>query len=573
MNKLETAQEYVLQKVRASAECALALSKKITSGEYATEHAPCFCGADDDQEVGAQDRYGIPMRTVICRSCSLVRVNPRMTKEAFTSFYNNEYRTLNFPKYLTCEISSEEEERAALYERQVGKGEDILLKMVEQDIAAPKVVLDFGCHLGGMLQPFKKRFNSELWGIELDETAAAFARENGVNVVSSIDELIAKGVKPDFIIMQDVLEHFTDLNEMRKFGEIMGKDAHLYLFTPGIFRANFHSNKQLAHTFYFCANTLNWAMSELGFYPTYIDEDCYGFFQWRGPRVTSHKPAEWVQYQLDEIEGKIMRKMPPFSGVCKFTKQELYVNMNANFAKKIPDLMELTDTCSGAVAIVNGGPSVEGQASTIRELQKQGVKIMSILRMYPWCVDNGITPDYVVSLDCTDDQAKGFAKKVPGVTYLFASVTNPSFFDIIAGEKAYIFDSRDDRKIQDIRRANGYTTCSVVNGGGSVSICSLSLAFNLGFRDLHVFGLDCMVPSRDKSHAEGIAGKSVPVQHMPIFIDGEEILTSHSFLMFAEQALDMVSVAHQEGVLDSVKFYGESLINKLWDGQFHTEAA
>jgi hypothetical protein len=157
---------------------------------------------------------------------------------------------------------------------------------------------------------------------------------------------------------------------------------------------------------------------------------------------------------------------------------------------------------------------------------------------------------------------------VPGVTYLIASVANPSFLDHVNGEKVYVFDSRDDRKIQDMRRKAGYTQCSVVNGGGSVAICSISLAFNLGFRDLHVFGLDCMVTDVKKDHADGIAGTSVELRPMPIVIDGKEIITTGAFLEFANQALDLFSVAHQEGMLNSVKVYGESLINYLWDGQF-----
>jgi len=55
---------------------------------------------------------------------------------------------------------------------------------------------------------------------------------------------------------------------------------------------------------------------------------------------------------------------------------------------------------------------------------------------------------------------------------------------------------------------------------------------------------------------------------MPIVIDGKEIITTGAFLEFANQALDLFSVAHQEGMLNSVKVYGESLINYLWDGQF-----
>jgi hypothetical protein len=573
MNKLETARAYMQQKHEASVACGLRIQKKMESGEYPVEDAPCFCGARNDKVVGHTERYGIPAQQVICNECALVRLNPRMTKEAYGAFYNNEYRELNFPAYLTCDMTTPEEEQAALYERQLIKGEALLTRAVEQAIPAPKVVVDYGCHLGGTLVPFAKTYGSEVWGIEIDTDAAEFARANGINVVSTIEELIEKGVKADLVILQDVIEHFTDLNELKQIGQIMHRDSYLYVYTPGMFRVNFHGNKQIAHTYYFCANTLNWAMVALGFDPTFIDEECHSFWQWRPNLPKVRKPVEWVEYQVDEIEGREYRKMPPFTGVCKFTKDTLYKNIEEVFAMHHPDLLDLTDTQSGGVALIGGGPSINKEVQTIRDLQQQGVKVMSILRMYPWCVDNGITPDFVVSLDCTDDQAKGFARTVPGVKYLFASVTNPSFFDYIKGEKVYIFDSRDDRKIQDFRRKAGYRHCSVVNGGGSVVICSMSLAFNLGFTDLHCFGMDFMFPSAQHTHAEGIAGTNIVNHVMPVIIDGEEILTTSAFLLFANQALDMVSVAHAEGVLKSVRFYGESLVNKLWDGKWTEEAA
>jgi 2-polyprenyl-3-methyl-5-hydroxy-6-metoxy-1,4-benzoquinol methylase len=559
-------------KVEASIACALALSEKIKSGEYPTEDVKCFCGADADEVVSTEDRYGIPMQTVLCNECALVRVNPRLTLDAFKQFYNNEYRTLNHARYLTCNILSDEEERGALFERQEVKGGNLVALTVEQDIPTPKVVVDYGCHLGGMLVPWKKKFHSEVWGIEWDEKSAEFARAQGVNVVSSIEELIEKGIKADLVILQDVIEHFTDLRDVAKIHEIMSDEGYLYVYTPGLFRCNFHSNKQIAHTFYFCANTLHHVMNELGFAATYIDEDCTAF--WKKDLSKSSKyrpPQEWVEFIRDEISGKDVRKMPPFSGICKFTKQELYDNMKANFAYKLPDLYELTQTRGGSIALINGGPSIEGQIEEIRKLKEQGAAVMAIARMYPWCVEHGITPDYVVSLDCMEEQEKGFEKMVPGVTYLLASVTRPSIVEMLKGEKTYIFDSRNEPKIRKLRQEAGYEVCSVVNGGGSVSICCLSLVFNIGFRDLHVFGLDLMMPSTDKTHAEGIAGKSVTVHPLPVTIKGKEILTNGAWLEFARQALDLISVAHQEDMLDSVKFYGESMINYMWDGVFHDE--
>jgi len=572
LERSELVAEWARGKREASAALALQIAGKIKSGEYAVEDAPCFCGGARDREVALHERYGIPARIVLCEECALLRINPRLTAAAYQSFYNNEYRSLNFPHYLSG-VASAEEERQALFDRQIKKGERLVAKIAEQAIAMPKVALDVGCHLGGNLEPFR-RLGSEVWGIEIDSDAAAFAEARGVNVVGSIDELIERGVKADLVIMQDVIEHFTDLREVAKLGAVMTPESYLYVFTPGLFRVRAAALFQLAHTYYFVANTLHWVMAECGFNATYIDEECESFWQYEGKRAPrSAKPAEWVEYVADEIEGKDERKMPPFGGVCKFTKKELYDNMQKNFARQIPDLYAITQSRTGPVAILAGGPSVDEQAGEIKRLADSGVPVMAIARMYPWCAMHGIKPEYVVSLDCMDEQEKGFVLLQPGVTYLLAAVTRPAIVERVKREKIYIFDSRDDVYVQKLRREAGYTVCSVVNGGGSVAVLSISLAFNLGFRELHVFGMDLMTRSLEQTHATGIAGESVEVRPLPVTIKGEDIQTTGPWLEFARQTLDLLSAAHNDGILDSVKFYGESLINKMWDGKFYDEDA
>jgi len=102
-------------------------------------------------------------------------------------------------------------------------------------------------------------------------------------------------------------------------------------------------------------------------------------------------------------------------------------------------------------------------------------------------------------------------------------------------------------------------------------VTCMAVAFNLGFTDLHIFGFDCMFPDDKRLHATGIAGKSVEQRILAVDIGGETVLTTPSFLEFARQSLDLFSVAHNEGLLNSVKVYGESIVNKMWDGQWYDE--
>ena len=546
--------------------------EKVASGLYPMEATKCFCGADNDTVLVEKDRYGLPHRIVICEECALVRANPRLTAEAYQQFYNDEYRKINYPFYVV-ESDSKEDDEAKLFDLQVAKAKALQEELASFDFPEPKVVVDFGCHLGGSLQPFREK-GAEVFGIEIHEDSAKKARARGITVVPDIDVLIASGVKADLVILQDVIEHLLDLNEVAKIGQILAPGGHLYVYTPGYFRTeDVNRLWQVAHTYQFCAYTLAYVMGQLGFDEVFLDEDSTSLWTYSGPEASLKwvKPKEWAEYIKDDIFIKEKRKMPPFRGVCKFTPKTLYENIEANLSKRVPDLYEISRAYSGPVMIVGGGPSVDGEIETIKKLHAQGAKLMVISRMYPWAKQVGLKPDFVASLDCMEEQEKGFADIQPGVIYLLASVTRPSIFDLVAGEKCYVWDTQDNPKVQAMRRKHGYEVATVINGGGSITIACLSLVMNLGFRDLHIFGLDCMIPSSAQSHASGISGTNVDQHLMPVMIGDETVITSAPYLEFARQTLDMLSAGHDEGLIDSVKIHGESIITKMWDGEWHDE--
>lgn len=85
-----------------------------------------------------------------------------------------------------------------------------MLKYIPQKA---KTILDVGCGYGLFSQLLKEKFNAEVWGIELDKTAAVEARkkideaiEGDVN--KAIDKLPDK--KFDCVVFNDILEHLAN---------------------------------------------------------------------------------------------------------------------------------------------------------------------------------------------------------------------------------------------------------------------------------------------------------------------------------------------------------------------------
>lgn len=219
------------------------------------------------------------------------------------------------------------------------------------------------------------------------------------------------------------------------------------------------------------------------------------------------------------------------------------------------------DRHAGQSAIViGGGPSVDGYVEQIRALQQAGSPLISIERMYPWCQQHGLVPDYVVTMDASDDVLEAFTAVTPGVTYLTSSQCQPAVFDRLAGEQVYlVHTSEHDLPTDDLFGIHDH--CDIVNGAGSVSLCSLSLAMLMGMRTIHLFGFDCHVTAGGYAH--GIAGVGAQEQVFGVKVEGRLFQTTTAYLCFAQQFFEVQHIGKRDGLLDTIRVYGDSLVTAM----------
>jgi len=557
---------------------AAQVNARMKSGYYKMETVLCFCGSDKETEIVTKERYGIAHRMVICKECALIRVNPRMTAKSYEEFYNTEYRAVSHMISGTLDnpLRDKWDAIALHWVIEQNKGKQVLRAYKDQGQPMPKTVLEFGCWMGGVMAVFKEA-GCEITGVEYSEEGKGLAEDMGFEMYRTLDELIDKGRKFDLIIMQDIIEHLTDLpGDIEKIGKLLADKGIIYVWTPGLFgeAMNLSGLFQVAHTYQFCGQTLDYVMNLSGYESFYLDEQICSF--WRRKeglekQMMAIKPQEWVDYSMDQLSEKVSRRLPSFRGVCKFTRKERYDNIEENCKNHLPDIQVLTNKYSGDLIVVSGGPSINEQLPVMKKMHAEGIPVMAIGRMYPYCVENGLGPDFVVSMDAMEEQEKGFEKIQKNTVHLMCSVTRPSLFKDLPEGSSYIWDNMDEPRVKDIRRANGYTVATVIRGGATVTVSTLSLGMNLGFSNFHVFGADCMFADKKKSHAEGIAGKNVMSVEEEVTVKDVKYKSTASFVMFATHILNMVWAGHCAGMLNSIKFYGESLINKMWDGKFLSE--
>jgi hypothetical protein len=267
-----------------------------------------------------------------------------------------------------------------------------------------------------------------------------------------------------------------------------------------------------------------------------------------------------------------MEQLPQVRSRCKYTPEELTHHIVRNYKQGLTDLYALQGEYDGSCVIVNAGPSIDYKWAQVLKLCK-GAKmpLLAISRMYPTLGWRGLKPGFVVSMDPSPDQEAGFTDIKPYTKHIMAACSNADIVAKLVREQAecYIFDSFTDPAVQDYRLKAGYRVATVINSGGSVSVAALGIAMQLGFKDLHIFGFDCMVPTPDVHHAASVSGESTVEQFFTLPLGTEEVTTCAPYVEFAQEAIDLLKAGMAAGLLKSWHCYGNSLINKLWDGGSH----
>jgi len=152
---------------------------------------------------------------VRCNSCSVVYVNPIFDEEKYIEIYQSkEYQ----------KIVQKLGEDSHLYRKQRFGRERVDVIEKFHDPKLPKRLLDVGCSTGFVIEEAQDR-GWEAIGIELNPSAAEFARSRSLNVIEKPLEYLDFGQLFSAITLYDVLEHLVNP------GEIMRKVFNLLL--PG----------------------------------------------------------------------------------------------------------------------------------------------------------------------------------------------------------------------------------------------------------------------------------------------------------------------------------------------------
>ncbi|TSC67860.1 MAG: hypothetical protein CEO19_7 [Parcubacteria group bacterium Gr01-1014_73] len=242
------------------------------------EEVPCgFCGSRDLEVLAEAGQDDLPLRTVICRVCGLVFINPRMLRKWYDLYYQTEYRANtigdnqkklpNFDK---------------LFASMKRHGEE-LAEFIQPYFKVAGPVAEIGSSLGGILAGIKNKLNLEVVGIEPSQPEVDYANRQGVkSICSLIEDIDGKFPQPpkfSAVICSQSLNHFLE-------PRIFFVWAHKHLLADGLlvlevmnFRhqlkkaGRFRNAVKIDHVQMFTPEVLRNFVEAAGFEILYFDAD------------------------------------------------------------------------------------------------------------------------------------------------------------------------------------------------------------------------------------------------------------------------------------------------------------
>jgi SAM-dependent methyltransferase len=165
-----------------------------------------LCGAEEHAEVARRDRYGFPVRYVMCIRCGLGFLSPRPTAASYARFYAGVYRPL-VSAYHGRPIDAVTLQRE---QRQYGDG---LVAFLDGALPArPATVLDVGGSTGVVGATVGGVFNASITVLDPSPDELAVAAEAGMATVAGFAETADLGsLHFDLVLVCQTLDHLLDV--------------------------------------------------------------------------------------------------------------------------------------------------------------------------------------------------------------------------------------------------------------------------------------------------------------------------------------------------------------------------
>lgn len=166
------------------------------------------------------------------------------------------------------------------------------------------------------------------------------------------------------------------------------------------------------------------------------------------------------------------------------TAERIVTNVGLAVKREGARWLEAKDAHGGVALIVGGGASLKGDLGTVWTHQQKGAKLFALNNVPKYLISKGIAPDAHVLLDAIPEVAD-FVENWYTTERYYASQCHPSVHDR-AGDELILWHPAIQGLLEVIPDCDG----PFVGGGTTIGTRAIGVAYMLGYRNLHLFGLD-----------------------------------------------------------------------------------
>jgi len=187
--------------------------------KYKTISECPLCKSGSSVLVAEKDRYAIPLETVVCENCGLVRSLKQLDKESAKIFYSEYYRKIYEPW-------------GNLPKKRYKWGEK---RKIPKYVTKDKIVLEIGCGGGWKLMAFYNQ-GYKYYGFDFDKEFIEYGKRKGLNLyLGGVKEALKMGIKCDFLVLSQVLEHVDNpINFLISLKPLLNENAIINIDVPSL---------------------------------------------------------------------------------------------------------------------------------------------------------------------------------------------------------------------------------------------------------------------------------------------------------------------------------------------------
>lgn len=256
-------------------------------------------------------------------------------------------------------------------------------------------------------------------------------------------------------------------------------------------------------------------------------------------------------------EGASAPLVIPMNVICNTAEDQVLANVLCN-SKRVKRWVKTEPAHDGVAVICGSGPSLADNLVRIVLLAKNGAKIFALNGAASYLDGHEIVPDYQILMDAQEHTAQLIG---PARAHLFASQVHPSCFEKVPD--ATLWHSTYGDLLVDEQEGfpAHYDDYCLIGSAASVGNTSLGLIYALGYRTLHIFGMD-------SSH-RGVHGH---VTHQAIndgdpcvsvTLDGKDYVCSFTMKLQAEGFQQRAAELEEAGC--KIHVYGDGYLQALWN--------